>query len=398
MVKIISDNKKAEKILQDIVEIVSKHGAYIDEDIEIHCQGGYISVLSPENKIARPMFRIPHDVLISFDQFDVGIKKNRFVLKSNNADVPKTQVTLMKHMLELYNVLGQLEYHRKACPWVAYKDHPALLELLMQGREGEDIREIQAMINEADDPDGQEALEIKTFFRTRLLKCRLHKKFRKPVSVLLPLIDSLNHNISGSRFINAYPPEGSFLAVPYKPIEGYDECFATYRRLDAMDAYLDYAFIDKDAPMVRSVPLRIPLEGIGTLVIRALDGYANPEKLPEELKDILFYMPVIHAYEERKEIELSHIYIPQKTAIFSLRRILKYSIRLLDPDLSPEKVKEYMGIAEQAVLETNHAYFLKMKKTAEITIKSKESDNILCLANSQIDRIQTYTSSINSSQ
>ena len=398
MVKIISDNKQAEKILSDIVEIVSKHGAYIDEDIEVHCQNGYISVKSPNNKETRPMFRMPHTVLIPFYEFDIQIKKNQFVLKSYNKDLPKVQVTLMKNMLKLYNVLGQLEYHRKACPWIAFKDHPAMLEYLMKSREREYNDEVETLINADGSPEIIEDIEKKTFFRTRLLKCRLHKKFRKPVSVLLPLIDSLNHNIMGPRFFNAYPADGALLAVPYKPIEGYDECFVTYRRLDAMDSYLDYAFIDENAPIIRSIPLRISLQDLGTISIRALDGYINPEKLPEDLKDIVFYMPVVHTFEERNEVQLSHLYIPQTSAIFSMRRILKYSIELLKPGLPPEKLREYMGIAEQAILKTNQDYFLKMKKMAETIIISKDSEDIFRLSDTQINKIQTYISSINSAQ
>lgn len=392
---IISDNKDAEKILRQISAILEEHGAYIDPDIETHCQNGEISVKSPNNKTARPLFRLPHDVLVPFDKFDTRIKKNRFVAKPVDKDLPKHQIRLMELMLELYNTTGQLERHRQNCPWILFRDNPGILSLLLQSREGDHIRSIEKHINA--NTDTQE-LAHHTFFPTRVIKCHLHKKFRRPETVLMPLVDCLNHHINGARYIDAYPEEGAFLSVAYKPIDNDDECYAAYRRLDALDSWLDYAFIDENAPFVRSIPLRIELGALGTILIQGLDGYVRPKDLPENLKDTAFYMPVIQMFDQEKRVNLSHIYIPGSAGFLSLRRILGYTIETLQPGLPPKDKAQYVIQAEKTVLEANHHYYMQLKQAADAINPQQKSAGLRHLIEVQLKKITNYADAVNRAQ
>lgn len=390
VVKIVSDNKQAEKILKDIAEIITAHGAYLDEDMQIHCKDGGISVHSPNDK-PRRLFQLPHDVLIPYENFDIGIKKNEFVLKGTKKETPEHLTKLIEHMLALYNATDQLQNLCNASPWIACKQHTGIINMLLQNREGDDIRDLETALQ---DPVDEEALTKHVFFRTRLMKLRLHKVFRKYVPVLLPLVDSLNHHLRGCTFTNDYPEDQedtkASLIVPYVPVEGSDECFAKYRRMDSMDTYIDYAFIDQNTPMVRSIPLQIKLENIGTLQIRALDGYMKAEEIPERLQDLLFYMPTMTIDHKRNHIELSHIYIPQKAALRSLRRIIRYVLQNLKPDIDPETETKSMLTIEKEIVQANHTYYCKLQKLAAENKGPDIHEDLTRIIDLQLEKIENY--------
>ena len=391
MVKIVSDNKQAEKILNNIAEVITEHGAYLDEDMQIHCKDGGISVCSPSNKNPRRLFQLPHETLIPYENFDIGIKKNEFFLKNIKDGTPAHLIKLMENMLALYNATNQLQNLCTASPWIACKDHPGIINMLLQNREGDDIRDLEERLQ---NPADEEALIKHVFFRTRLMKLRLHKVFRKYVPVLLPLVDSLNHHLKGCTFTNDYPADEedrkASLIVPYIPVDGSDECFAKYRRMDSMDTYIDYAFIDTGTPMVRSIPLQIKLENIGTIQVRALDGYMKAEEIPERLQDLLFYMPTVTIDHKNNHIELSHVYIPQEAALRSLRRIIRYILQNLKPDIDPETETKSMLIIEKEMIQANHAYYCKLQKIAAENDGAEIHDDLSKITALQLEKIENY--------
>lgn len=393
MIKIISDNRKAEKILNKIVGIIAKNGGYLDGDIEVRCAHGNVSVHSPGNKQVRQMFRIPHGLLLPYEEFEIAIKKNKFVLVSASEDVTPVQKKLMKAMLELYNVTGKLAQHRATSPWLMHKDNKALMEILLNCRYGEEFEKMRRMIDEGSD----EELELLTFFKTRLLRCRLHKQWGKQVLVILPLIDALNHHVLGAGFDHIYAKNGAAMSVACKQLPDSDECLACYGAMDAMDSYLHYGFVDEAAPFVRSAPIEIDLGEGGTIDVQASYGGVDAEELPEPLKDLVFFMPSITVNHKKKRAQLSHLFIPQKNGILSMRRILNYVIRILNPDLEDQVYIRWLAEAERMVLETNIKLYDDIEDVTIGIGEGEEKDEVLKFISLQKGRISTYISSINSS-
>lgn len=390
MVKIVSNNKKAEKQLKKIADMAIEFGGFIDPDIEIHADPGSISVYSPHNKEPRAIFKMPHDVLIPFELFEIGIKKDNFYLKAASKKAAAHHITLMKAMLELYNATGQLAAFRKSSPWLAYKDCPPVMNMLMDSNSGEYKKTIESIMQE---DNAEELLEIYTFFSTRAVKVSLHKNFRKAQKALMPLIDSLNHHTDGGQFSNVYTKKGTGFLVPYyKPVAGTDECFARYRRLDAFDTYLNYAFIDENTPIMRSVAVKVEIDGVGTINIRNFDGYVDAEKTPEKFKDMLFYTPVMSFSEDKKTATLSHIFIPRQGAILTLRRLLEHIILTMAPKLEQDlqTFKKHVDLAEKTILESNRRSYKQMTNVVMNNGGEETFPDLLKLIGIQTQIIEDY--------
>lgn len=387
MIPIVSDNKKVKKILESILKLLTEHGAAFDQDIEIHCKNDALSIRSPKNRKTRPMLRILHDLLPPAEDFNIIIKNDRFIMKASDSKLSAVQQQIMQLMLDLYNETNQLENFKKSSPWIKYKDEPAILNLFFSIREGKDIQEIEDLIKK---PDSDDRLLKQTFFKTRLLKCALNKEFRKQKAVFMPIADAVNHMAGGSGYNQIYGADHGVLAMGCFMPDETDECFANYGWMDALDTYLHYAFIDQHAPFVKSIPMNIELENIGRLKIRGAGAHIEEESLPEGLKDLQIYMPSMMHHKTYKEIELSHIYIPDERAIMSLRRILQHAIRALSPDISDQNLMQAIETAESEIIKNNSSFYEKM---AAVGADNKAED-ISDLAALQHQRLEHYTSKI----
>jgi len=388
LVRISSDNKKAKKILQNIAETLTANGAYIDPDIEIRCQNNSISAHTDQNLKIRLAFQIPHELLLPYDLFEIGIKKDQFILKSTASKASPVQTKLIKAMLDLYNATDQLTTHRTACPWLFYANQPAIIKMLLKAREGDDTNALRKLLK---DPDqNRDHLELLTFFKTRLLRCNLHKKWRKPSATLLPLVDSLNHHILGTHYNHIYTPNKGMLSLTARCPKGDGQCMASYGRLDSLDSYLHYAFIDKDAPFVRSIPATINLDNEITIEIHGLNVGINQEDLPEQLKGLDFYIPAIEIHHEARRIIFSHLFIPQDAAKLSMRRILGYSLKTLDSKINEEKYKQTLLQTEHKIVTTNNAYYQKLLNLYESVEHNQKNTDLKKLAQIQLKKIKNY--------
>ncbi len=120
-----SDNKDILRCLQKLEEQVVSSGGWLHEKLEIKEEGGELSVLSPLEPEDRKsvLIDLPEQALIPYEAAWVGIRNDEFYLKENidSALLTPPRRALFETMLELYNLTGKFEAHRKRsvlfCLW-----------------------------------------------------------------------------------------------------------------------------------------------------------------------------------------------------------------------------------------------------------------------------------------
>jgi len=393
MTKIISDNPKVSKILHEICEIIEGQGGSIHPDITIKCQDNDISVISSTHygmgRAKDFAFKIPHELMVVYDDFVFEMDENQKIhAHSHINDVTPQQLRLTNLMLDLYNATDKLQTHIKNCIWHTFKNNKEIISLLIKGRQGLDLNLISKFIKD----DDINNLSLLTFFKTRLLDCQLHDKDTQSESIIMPLVDAMNHHLKGAPYQNFYTPKGAFLTIPLvQPVEGNNECFVQYGVFDNLDTYMHYGFMAGKIPFLRSIPLTVDLGEWGSIEIKALNSYVQAQDVPDGFKDLTFYMPIINADHDKKHVVLSHIMIPTSAAPKSLRRIISLAIRLLHPKIDTDTINSLMLDVEAKLWKSNKKYYQSIQESVEKSGLSATKARILHdLSQEQISILNGY--------
>lgn len=183
----------------------------------------------------------------------------------------------------------------------------------------------------------------------------------------MPVIDFVNHHGLAKTYLNASTePEinEGLMIRNSKPLSGSDECFVRYNKLDALSAYMSYGFIDMTAPALRSIPFVLSVPGAGTIEIDADVFTDDVSGLPPEHLDIQYYFPHIKRAEQQ-ELRVSHLMIPSDSNSEPLRRVLRFLINVLSPNMPKKMLKKLVRKAEEQVLMKNINYYAKLKELVE---------------------------------
>ncbi len=355
MVKISSDNTLVEKNIVFLCDAIERAGGYIASSVEIIDQAGDTAIIVGADFADDYLCKLPHDVLIPYDQYDFDIEDGDIVIANIDGVSDSAHLKILEAMLSLYNFSGKFQKHLQAHPLLFYSEAPELVQYLMQAREGQDIEIVKNFIN---NPEYFDELALLTFFKSRLLHCRLFSSEAERSAVLFPVAELMNHHYSGADFESIYAEKISYMATKASmPVSGSREAFACYGRFDALDTYLHYGFINDAAKFIRSIPLKIDLGDIGSILVRGFSAAMPMTSIPHALKDLAFYFPHIEKCPERNMVEMSHVYIPQENARFSLRRILEHVITLLRPDIDDLEGVRIIAEAEAQILQLNSDYY-----------------------------------------
>ena len=392
MAVIIADNKDVEILLKELVELLQNAGANIDPEIHICCENNVFSIRTPKNNTPRKLIVLSHDMLIPASLFDFGLHDDALLIKDTHEKASPLQKHLMEIMVALYNATHQIKQHKQQCPWLTFRESAALVEFLLKSRDTPYTREIQATLKTGDEND----LTLLTFFKTRLLNVRLNKQWAKMQDVFLPLIDCMNHHPAGSKYVHLYSEKNGMLAVNYRPIENSEhECFVDYGRMDALDSFLHYGFVNEETRLVRSIPLHLNVEGFGELFIATMETAIKSENTPKALDGLGRFLPAIQILKNKKRAEFSSLFIPPENALFSLRRILKYTYTQLSPNQEEQIIAEAVKKTENLILDANLQYYERLKDFTDSFSKKQNVENIHKICHLQVYKIQTYRSLIN---
>src|SRR5215472_1904868 len=291
MVSIASDNSDIERALRKIVALSEKEGAEFSKDLVIKCVNSNLRLEAPTDIAGEVLIRLPWNSLVPVEPFRLRIVDNDIVIFSYEEGLTSSCLARMEAILELYNVTGKLAQHRRKSPLPLIFCHSELLRFIARRQPGIASR------YEKFCGLGENALVLDAFLNTRVFDYRLDTARTLSFFILMPVLDLMNHDISGAAYHDDQKAGDRALtmrrSVPV-PRTG-NECFARYGRYDAFDTWLTYDFVDRRVPFVSSVAMTIDLPRLGTIRLTNSNKLRTQKDLPEDMKDLWFYIPQLHA-------------------------------------------------------------------------------------------------------
>lgn len=416
MVAFHSDNPDIEKHLRLLHRQVTENGGFVHDRLTIGCESGNFRIIATEDVPGgEKILFLPKACLLPHEKFDLALQGDDIVIKAHKKGVTKAQAAMMETMMTLYNLSGKIAAHRQTSSLGLIYKNEALKEEFMKGRN----KEAMPFQKEAALPP--EEFLLKSFFKTRVLGFRDKQQGKNDaddtasksakgggaLQVLMPIIDFINHHPQAAGFLtrikepakkkgeSAGRAGGRGVSVLKScPVAGSDECFVSYGPYDAMDTFLNYNYVEKNAPFVRSIPLVIKLPGLGTIHIKSVATPPKHKNLADHLKDLAFFLPPIGVDKDRKVAVLGFLYIPQERAPRALRRVLREVLRQLAPGLGEADIADYIQMAEKRIITENLEYFTALEHYLSTIKTAPESElvlkNALDMARTQQHKIHNY--------
>lgn len=345
-IMIDSDDPGMVPLLRELEEQVRDAGGHLSPRLRVVVREGQARVES-DAKEGERLLRIPRSCLPVVDDVGFRLDGDELAVASSPAAMTSPQREVLRVMLAIYNRGGKIAAHRRESPWLALADRPGLLKTLHAGRR--DAPKLTRWL-EAVQAGGSEGLVADSFIATRALRYRFDEG--DAGRVVTPFIDFFNHHAAGASFGR----DGDALAVDVShPVAGSSECLVRYGPLDALDAYLNYGFADTSAPFLRSVPLRIGLEGGG--VIDVLGRVARAKKnLPDTLETLRGWVPRYRRGDDGGVVA-SQLLVPPPGGIDVFANVLALLIRPLMPDAGRDRLSTAVMQAMQTVVLANERYY-----------------------------------------
>jgi hypothetical protein len=365
MVAIEADNREVRREIEKLVTLSRACGAEFSRDVIIRCKKGNLSIASrggKEKGKGDNFIRLPRRSLPRFDHFQFSQDGDELMLAGWSEAAPPLHVQITDTLINLYNLCGKMEVHRRVSPWLLLVEQPELVPTLAEARDDPMVSLIMDHLRLGNVSN----VALDTFLFSRLI--RIDKD-----TVLMPVGELVNHSALAPPFYTPPNSEGGGVGVHRAqfPERFGDECFVSYGTFDSLDSWLVYNFVEEHANFVRSVPVEINLPGAGTIRVRAHMGAVARPELPPELEDLRTCLPEV-LQRAPGSIDISFLQIPAAHSQI-LRRVLRWVIDQLSPgNLRAEALVE---AAETQVLEKNWAYYEAFRKLLQ-TVKLKDPDKL----------------------
>ena len=127
-----------------------------------------------------------------------------------------------------------------------------------------------------------------------------------------------------------------------------------YNALDALDAYLNYGFVDTSAGFVRSVPVRIDLPDVGVIDIQARVAQRR-KQLAAGLTDLGALLPRAQRAEDGS-LSVSQLVIPG-AAPELFHRAVGALVAQFVPAIGPSELRAAVDTVVAEVMTANRAYY-----------------------------------------
>ncbi len=368
------ENPEIRNLLDRICQTIVDHGGYIDPQLTIRYEKDQFTMHQSGEVSGEHLIKIPHDLLIPYHSVDLDVEGGKIIIADYDDSRTQAQKKIFEDVIALYNTTPIFENHYNNNPWLNYEKHHQIVALLLRGRSGKDLSVIRTMLS---DRDYKDELALFTFFKKRIIHTRINSRSGAITEVVLPLIEFLRHHPAGAPYENLYGEDiiGGQMAVrPAMPVPDSDECYTSYGHIDALEAYLHYGFVTQNVSFVRSVPLHIKVEGLGSFAVNANNIPLPAQDVPAHLQGLGHYLPQIKYFEQKNAVRLSHLIIPRANAPVSLKRVLREAIIAFGRDLDEAEIKAYIADGEQQLIEQNLAFYSEL---ASLTAFSSASSPLV---------------------
>lgn len=405
MVHIRAENLQIEKEIQNLVDLVEQgDGGFHSKMVIESDEHGGLSIKTTEPMArGKELIRISKNVVLPTDQCEITVRGDDLTYdfkKGNN--LTDLQKKLFDSMMALYNFSGKVAFQKDVSFLLGLKDHVDIFDKILSARTVP--KKFQDFTN--DIKAGLEGEEYNRFIAGMFIKTRQlgyadHVRYTN-VSILMPVIDFMNHHWYGAAFGAGQGPRAGDLVVnTSQPVKDSTQCYAYYGPMDAMDTLIRYDFMDTQAPVVRSVPLSLDVMGMGTLEIKGNFGGFYKGKLSKIMKPLQQYVPATRAIEEEDRLVANYILIPYQDSPRALRHVLSFLLTSflnkfeIEQDISDEQRKAWIMSAEEKIISKNKEYYEDILSTLKILDGDKGRDyralkalNDLC--NLQLMKLNGY--------
>jgi hypothetical protein len=390
MAAIISDDSLVELKIRELLALVEANSASLHPEMLIVSSQNELHIetkLEPSN--TDPIMHIPDACLPKIDDFHINLEGSEMVLEPRSDNISRLHTDILEKILELFNLTEKITTHKKTFPMIALADNKDILEHLNKGTLTADL--YYTHLKE----DNFDHLIKSSFFGARYIR-HDYQDGNKKRGAIMPVIDFLNHHGLASTYLQASTEpeinEGRMVRHS-RPLQGSDECFVCYNKLDPLSAYMYYGFVDMNAPALRSIPLTLSVRGAGKIQVDADVYNDDVTNLPPEHHDIKYYFPYIKNVE-KNNAHLSHLMIPSDGNPAPLRRVLQFFISVISPNMQKKALKKLVRETEEQVLRKNINYYVKLKELLESAVSetgdSEKFKNLSQLIQHQQKSLLTY--------
>jgi hypothetical protein len=304
--------------------------------------------------------------------FRVTLDDGRFVgERAEDGPAPNDlQRRAFDAFLEVYNAMGKAQQWAEQTPWLTLRNDEAVMDQLAYDvhRTGNHPKLDLVRGGKLNE------VAVTTFLSSRVFNLTRQKSDSNETesrSVLMPLIDFLNHDFRARGFqrVASEPwSDGSLYVFQDRPDPDTNECFVRYSLIDRHTSLLSYGFLDESAPFIISQPATLTLsQGLTVRVGRQI-AKGFDDQLPDKMKDLQLYMPRVGG-KPRERLDLSRLLIPGANAPRALRRVLAGVFQSKRQDWDQGTLEAAVREAEAKLLEANHRYFDRL---AELVIAARE--------------------------
>lgn len=388
MASIICDSAAVEPLLRKLVDLIIELGGRISADAVIICQNGNLSIeYRAEGDAKTELIFLPEAALVPVSPVSFSLQGDEIAVQAIDEEMDEKRRSLLDLMVQLYNLTGKIGDFRSASPRLCLTQSPDVLQHLLAGRPA---------LNKQPKPDAPEfdAHVVELFIKSRTLGYKFGGTVKK-TPVLMPIIDSFNHHPRGAAFRPVKEGGAKGLAVGVsRPLDGSTECFAHYGLYDALDTYLQYAYVEPNTPFLRSVPCDLEVAGLGRITVQSVAGAKYDGALAEEIRDLRIFMPRVTP-EAPDHLRVSHLIVPWPARKLALRRVLAEVIKLFDPAQDKDMLVRRVAAAERDLLMQNIAYYQDLGRILDAHAQNASITALRQLAAIQRARIQTYIDAIN---
>lgn len=246
---IASDDSKAGALLGGIAGIcAAHHGAEWHPELRVEVVEGAMRQLAPAHSTG-PLISLPTELLVPITGAQWADTSNALRLRQPPADATAVQVDLLEMQAQLYDATAKLPWWTSRHPARLLEASPEVAAALAPLKPGQ----LKQQTHSA----------VAGFLATRSFHWKADPSQEQGQSVLLPLIDCLNHHHRGARFRIG---DGAMRIRVAQA--GGQECFAHYgHRRDGLDLVLHYGHCDHSTPFAHSAPLELDVDGVGRIQV-----------------------------------------------------------------------------------------------------------------------------------
>jgi len=397
-----SDNNTVKMMLFQLEKLLVENGAWFHPNLALRCKDNTISVeMAGPCPAEETIIKIPDDLLVPSEPLNISIEGDKFILTPDKSKLSKTQLEIATLMFGIYNATNRINSYKACNPWVCFKETPYLMNRLSKTRTENEIQQPRDdFLNGLPNALSMEEFILYDFIGSRVIG-HIKENDDQMVQKIMPIVDYFLHDYRGQTYMFAKEKsteqdrqdDSSFLKIiNIQPFPASPTCYVSYGTYDAVDIFMNYGFINKEAVFLYSIPMEIKIPGTDGLIVNSIP-YVRKGKVSKPFADIKQFVPSITRSTDNKALVLSCLAITIPPRGNALRRILRATIRTLGGEhISKEFILEQTLIAEKFIIEENIGFYEALLEDIE---NDKETpvhlkDRVYKVVYAQLNKLYKY--------